>query len=68
MTGEQIILSDGTIQLPLAGSIPIAGLTPGSASAAIISSLQPYVRRPQVSIVVLALSPLRVNVIVSLCC
>ena len=63
MTGEQIILSDGTIQLPLAGSIPIAGLTPGSASAAIISSLQPYVRRPQVSIVVLALSPLRVNVI-----
>ena len=63
MTGEQIILSDGTIQLPMAGSIPIAGLTPGPASAAIISSLQPFIRRPQVSIVVVALSPLRINVV-----
>lgn len=63
MTGEQIILSDGTIQLPMAGSIPIAGLTPGPASTAITNSLQPYIRRPQVSIVVVALSPLRINVI-----
>lgn len=63
MTGEQIILSDGTIQLPMVGSIPIAGLTPEPASTAIINALKPYVRRPQVSIVLLALSPLRVNVI-----
>ncbi len=63
MTGEQIILSDGTIQLPMVGPIPIAGLTPGPASLAITNALKPYVRRPQISIVVLALSPLRVNVI-----
>lgn len=63
MTGEQIILSDGTIQLPMVGSIPIAGLTPQPASTAITNALKPYVRRPQVSIVLLALSPLRVNVI-----
>jgi polysaccharide biosynthesis/export protein len=63
MTGEQIILSDGSIQLPMVGPIPIAGLTPGPASTAITTALKPYVRRPQVSIVVLALSPLRVNVI-----
>jgi polysaccharide biosynthesis/export protein len=63
MTGEQIILSDGSIQLPMVGPIPIAGLTPGPASLAITTALKPYVRRPQVSIVVLALSPLRVNVI-----
>ncbi len=63
MSGEQIILSDGTIQLPMVGAISIAGLTPGSASDAITTALTPYVRRPQISIVLLALSPLRVNVI-----
>lgn len=63
MSGEQIILSDGTIQLPMVGPIAIAGLTPGDASNAITNALKPYVRRPQISIVLLALSPLRVNVI-----
>ena len=63
MSGEQIILSDGTIQLPMVGPISITGLSPGSASEAITTALTPYVRRPQISIVLLALSPLRVNVI-----
>ena len=63
MSGEQIILSDGTIQLPMVGAISITGLSPGSASEAITTALIPYVRRPQISIVLLALSPLRVNVI-----
>jgi polysaccharide biosynthesis/export protein len=63
LSGEQIILSDGTIQLPMVGAISIAGLTPGSASETIITKLKDYVRRPQISIVLLALSPLRVNVI-----
>ena len=63
MSGEQIIFSDGTIQLPMVGSISITGLSPGSASEAITTALTPYVRRPQISIVLLALSPLRVNVI-----
>ena len=63
MSGEQIILSDGTIQLPMVGAISITGLSPGSASEAITTALLPYVRRPQISIVLLALSPLRVNVI-----
>ncbi len=63
LSGEQIILSDGTIQLPMVGAISIAGLTPGNASDTITTALKPYVRRPQISIVLLALSPLRVNVI-----
>ena len=63
MSGEQIILSDGTIQLPMVGPISITGLSPGSASEAITTALTPYVRRPQISIVLLALSPLRINVI-----
>lgn len=63
MSGEQIILSDGTIQLPMVGAISITGLSPGSASEAITTALIPYVRRPQISIVLLALSPLRINVI-----
>ena len=42
MSGEQIIFSDGTIQLPMVGSISITGLSPGSASEAITTALTPY--------------------------
>jgi polysaccharide biosynthesis/export protein len=62
LSGEQIILSDGTIQIPMAGSLKLARLTPIQATAVVTEALRPYVRRPQVALSVVALSPLRISV------
>lgn len=62
LSGEQAIAGDGSIQLPLAGSIAIAGLNLSQASNRISEALIPYVRRPQVGLVVVSVSPLRINV------
>lgn len=59
---QQQVSSNGTIQLPLAGAIFIGGLTPLEAIAPIQTALLPYVRRPQVSIALMNVSPLRVSV------
>lgn len=62
LSGEQAILSDGTIQLPMAGSLKVARLTPTQAVTLITNALQPYIRRPQVAISLLSFSPLRVSI------
>ncbi|MBD2089095.1 SLBB domain-containing protein [Microcoleus sp. FACHB-1515] len=62
LSGEQLVAADGTIQLPLAGAIDVGRLIPTQAVARISEALLPYVRRPQVSLVVLSLSSLRVTV------
>lgn len=63
LSGEQTILPDGTIQLPLVGSLKVARLTPLQASTLITDALRPYVRRPQVALSLLSISPLRISVI-----
>lgn len=62
LSGEQIILSDGTIQLPLVGLLKVARLTPAQAATMATEALRPYVRRPQVALSVLSLSPLRISI------
>lgn len=59
---EQIVLADGTLQLPLAGSIAIAGLTPAEAVTTITTALLPYIRRPQVGLAVVNIRPPRISV------
>jgi polysaccharide export outer membrane protein len=61
-SGEQIIFADGTLQLPLVGTISIAGLTPTEAVNVITESLRPYIRRPQVGLSVLNIRPPRISV------
>jgi polysaccharide export outer membrane protein len=61
-SGEQIIFADGTLQLPLVGTITIAGLTPAEAVTVITESLRPYIRRPQVGLSVLSIRPPRVSI------
>jgi polysaccharide export outer membrane protein len=61
-SGDQVILSDGTIQLPMAGNVPLGGLTPTRAIARVSEALTPYVRRPQVGLSLLSLSPIRISV------
>ncbi|MGG6293249.1 SLBB domain-containing protein [Leptolyngbya sp. AN02str] len=62
LSGEQVILQDGTIQLPMAGLIRVGGLSPTQATTTISQSLLPYVRRPQVALSLLSLSPIRISV------
>lgn len=62
LSNEQLILSDGTIQLPMVGVLKVSRLTPIQAAALIKTSLQPYVRRPQVALSLVSPSPLRVSV------
>lgn len=62
LSGEQLLLADGTIQLPLAGYIPIAGLTPVAAAERITIALRPYIRRPQVGVALINLRPPRISI------
>jgi polysaccharide biosynthesis/export protein len=62
LSGEQLVTSDGAIQLPMAGLIQVAGLTPPQAVAKITDALLPYVRYPQVGLSVVTFSPIRVSI------
>lgn len=62
LSGEHTITTDGAIQLPMAGSIKIGGLTTSQAVALLSQALLPYVRRPQVSLTLLRRSPLQISV------
>ena len=62
LSGEQVVLTDSTIQLPMAGKISVRGLTPAQAVTSITEALSPYVRRPQVGLSLMSLSPLRISV------
>jgi polysaccharide export outer membrane protein len=62
LSGDQMVMADGTIQMPMAGDISVGGLTPTEATASITAALLSYVRRPQVGLSLLSLSPLRISV------
>jgi len=62
LSGEQMVLSDGTVELPMAGRVVVGNLTPTQAVARITEALLPYVRRPQVGLSVLSVSPIRISV------
>lgn len=61
-TRESNVLTDGTINLPLIGVIPVAGMTLEQASATITSKLSLYIRDPTVNLDLLATRPLRVAI------
>jgi protein involved in polysaccharide export with SLBB domain len=48
-----VVADDGTIGLPLAGEIHVAGATPDAAEAAIASALGRYIRDPHVTVSVI---------------
>ena len=62
LSGEQSIEADGTLQIPLAGSVRVSGLTSAQAASRITEALLPYVRRPQVGLAIVSLSPLHISV------
>ncbi len=58
-SGEFYVLGDGTINLPVIGSIPVQGLTVTRASSLLTSYFSRYVKRPIVTISVLAPRPVQ---------
>lgn len=62
LSGQQQVSSTGTVQLPLGGPIFVGGFTPLEATNTIEQALLPFVRRPEVSVNLLASSPLRISV------
>jgi polysaccharide biosynthesis/export protein len=62
LSGEQVVLNDGTIQMPMAGDVPLEGLSPSEAKDRIIEAIKPYVRRPQVSLALLNRRTPRISV------
>jgi polysaccharide biosynthesis/export protein len=58
-SGEFYVLGDGAINLPVVGAIPLQGLTIQKASALLTSYFSRYVKRPIVTISVLAPRPVQ---------
>ena len=58
-SGEFFVLGDGAINLPVVGAIPVQGLTIQKASALLTSYFSRYVKRPIVTISVLAPRPVQ---------
>lgn len=56
-TGEYVVLVDGTLNLPVIGSVSVQGRTLQQASATISSLYSRYVRRPLVTVSLLAPRP-----------
>lgn len=61
-TGQQLILSDGTITLPLIGSVAAANRTPAELSQELTARLKTLLVDPVVNVSLLNLRPIIVNV------
>jgi polysaccharide biosynthesis/export protein len=61
-SGEFIVLVDGSLNLPVAGSIPVNGLSLGQASQRIGAAYQRYVRVPNVTVGLILARPIQVTV------
>jgi polysaccharide biosynthesis/export protein len=61
-SGENIVLVDGTLNLPVAGNVYVQGMTLQQAEAAISNQYARFLRRPIVTITLLAPRPVKVGV------
>ncbi len=61
-SGQYQVLVDGTLNLPVIGSLSVAGLTPSAASELISRRYARYVRRPLVTLSLVKARPLKIAV------
>jgi polysaccharide biosynthesis/export protein len=61
-TGTQVVLSDGTIALPLIGNVMAADRTPAQLTAALASQLDQYLVKPVVAVNISTQRPITINV------
>lgn len=62
LSGEQTVLADGSVQVPMAGNVGVWGLTLMQVTDRVAQSLLPYVRRPQVGVTLISVRPARISV------
>ncbi|MCU0565596.1 MAG: SLBB domain-containing protein [Oculatellaceae cyanobacterium Prado106] len=60
--GEVQVLSDGTLNLPLAGTVSVNGMTIEQATAAVSSAYSPFLRRPIITLSLLARRPVEIGI------
>lgn len=63
LSGEQEVLVDGSLQLPLIGTITVAGLTPSQASTAVDQRFSSFLKYPDTTITLLRGRSLRIVVV-----
>ena len=63
LTGQQTVLPDGSIEMPLVGKIHVGGQTPEQAAQTIADALRKYLRRPVVTVAVTQQGPVNVLVL-----
>lgn len=61
-SGEALVLPDGSLNLPTAGSVYVEGLTLQEAASAIATQYSPFVKRPHVTVSLQTLRPVRVGI------
>ena len=61
-SGEFNVLAGGALNLPLAGEVVVSGLTLQQASEKIAAQISQYVRRPRVTVSLIAARPLQVAI------
>ena len=61
-SGEALVLTDGSLNLPRIGRVVVQGMTLEQASEAIAAQYAPYLRRPLITITPLSLKPVRVAI------
>jgi polysaccharide biosynthesis/export protein len=61
-SGEVQVLADGTLNLPLAGTLSVNGLTVEQATAAIAAGYSRFFRRPLITLSLLSRRPLQIGV------
>ncbi len=61
-SGELQVLSDGSLNLPLVGAVSVRGMTIKQASTVISSKLAPVIKRPLVTLTLLAARPIKLAI------
>lgn len=61
-SGENQVLVDGSLNLPVAGTVAVEGLTLPQAAAAISARYARYLRRPITTVSLIAPRPVRINI------
>jgi polysaccharide export outer membrane protein len=61
-SGEHQVLSDGSLNLPLVGTVPVKGMTLKQASAILSAKYAPIIKRPIVTMTLLAARPLKIAI------
>ncbi|MDK3157431.1 SLBB domain-containing protein [Kamptonema cortianum] len=61
-SGEFLILSDGSLNLPLGGSIPVQGLTLQQAQEQISARMARFLRRPLITLSLTQIRPIRIAI------